>query len=169
MVKINFWKKISETKVGKIFVYLTSRSTWNFRKNRKNSKISTGKSDKLPNHPKPIFLDLRRPMWSIWAIYLPRMTISENILYLWSWGIFGGFSGSRIFCRFAKSWHRRGKTIFSREMIFHTIYFYKLVCLVPETVKFWFLGHIHGSNTFFNTLKSETSHFSMIFGLILRL
>ena len=64
---------------------------------------------------------------------------------------------------FSKSWHCRGKTIKTREIDFLQNFISRMLHLVPETVKFWFLGHTHGWNTFFITLKSEISDFRGVF------
>ncbi len=60
-------------------------------------------------------------------------------------------------------WHRRGKTINPREIIFSQNFFAGTVNLVPETVKFWFSSQKQGLKWFYNTLNSENSIFSTIF------
>ena len=68
----------------------------NFRKNREKSQIGPGRSGKLWKPSQTNFLEFRRSLRSKRVIYQPHTTIFEEIVFLWSSGIFRWFPGNRI-------------------------------------------------------------------------
>ena len=131
IVKTNFWKKISDSEIQEIHFRGPAAQDEIFKKNRKISQISSGRSDKLRKPPQTYFLVFRRSLRSKWVIYQPRATIFEDFLILWRWGIFWLISRKSHFGRFAKSWHLRGKPITFEKIMFFRIFFLEMFSLVP--------------------------------------
>ena len=80
---------------------------------------------------------------------------------------FWSISRKSHFGRFVHMWHRRWKTINLREIICSQHFFLGNVYLGPGYGEFWFWSDYRVSKIFYNTLKSEISHISMIFCSIL--
>ena len=103
---ILFFGKIMKLKKNRflnIFFGLGSPRTWffedqwpmsKFPENSGNLQISPGRSDKLWKPSQTYFLEFRRSLRSKWVIYQPRTTIFEEVVFLWSWVIFGWFLGN---------------------------------------------------------------------------
>ena len=124
--------------------FRTCEIWWNFWKNREISHIAPGRSGKVRNRPKPIFFGV----YDVSAVKMSHIPASYDHFWWFSISVkidhFSWISQKLHIRWFSKSWHPRGKRLQSKEMMFLLIVFSRSLHSVPETVKFWVLGHIHG-------------------------